>query len=472
MSAFAAITRQGARLRLVALVVALVVLAAHFAITLGRREALDAPVAAVDVALAVLLLAAVYAHLHSLMRERRRLALATLLLDLASEPRRIREAAAVALTALVAAGLADAGLIALVDAGGPELRPLVASGYPAGWVDGAPDVPLGDDSPVPTLRRVREAHPWVDPLLPALGRRPWLATVPLLGGEEVIGVLALAATRAGALRDPALLELTSRPLAAILHQAELYEAAYARERELEDQAQRHREFLAAIAHEVRTPLTSIHAFADLITAEGADDAAGGHGELMTSLTRGVDWLTSLINDLLELGRPDADILRFDPAPVDVCEALRVAETVLRPAFMLREQSLRLELPEHAVYATADRRHLEQVMLNLLSNANRHTPMGGEIVVRTAMPASGEVRIEVDDSGPGVDPADRKRIFESYYRVRRAGAAEVPGSGLGLAVARRLTQLQGGRIWVEDVPGGGARFCVALRAAANGPASAG
>ena len=174
-------------------------------------------------------------------------------------------------------------------------------------------------------------------------------------------------------------------------------------------------------------------------------------------------LGELVNDLIDLGRgAEAQPLRV--APLDVRSALRSAESVLRPAVMLRGQSLALELPERPLTALADPGALEQVVMNLLSNANRHTPPGGSIVVRAAE-VGARVRLEIEDSGPGVLPADRARIFEPYYRVERRGVAPVPGSGLGLAVARRLAELQGGRVWVTEArSGSGACFCVELDAA--------
>ena len=146
------------------------------------------------------------------------------------------------------------------------------------------------------------------------------------------------------------------------------------------------------------------------------------------------------------------------------EALRGAETILRPAFMARDQALTLETPDLPIRAIGDVRALEQVMLNLLSNANRFTPARGAVTVRVA-DREGRVRIEVQDSGPGIDPRDRQQVFDAFYRVHRAGAPEVPGSGLGLAVARRQTEMMGGRIWVQAVEGGpGSVFCVELMGA--------
>jgi len=469
VSVLARVRLRAARLRLAVLVVALSAASAHLAITLARDQELDLAIVAVDGGLAVLLLAATYAHLRALTRERQRHAFAMTLIDLTLQPRHVHDAAGRALMLIIESGLAETGLIAIAETGAPEMEPIAASGYPEGWVDTAPALPLPARDADPSLaRHRREPHPWVDPLLVPLGARPWIATVPLVSHDEPIGLVLLAARRPGAMADRAMLRLVQAPLVAALHHGELFEATYQRERDLEDQATRHREFLAAMAHEVRTPLSSIRAFVDLLTIDGvavAGAPGGPRSELVGSLTRGVERLSQLINDLLDVGEVHDSALRVTPALIDVGETLRLAETVLRPAFMLREQSLSLELPETPMYAVADRRHLEQVMLNLLSNANRHTPKCGRIAVRAGPGESGYARIEVEDSGPGIEPTDRRRIFEPYYRVQRPGARSVPGSGLGLAVARRLTQLQGGRIWVEDAPDGGARFCVELRAAA-------
>ena len=224
-----------------------------------------------------------------------------------------------------------------------------------------------------------------------------------------------------------------------------------------------REFLYAIAHELRTPLTSIQAFADLLSERPVPEP-----QLVESLASGVERLGTLVDDLLELGRSEQRSERLELVALDVLAVLRRAEAILRPAFVERGQSLTMELLPPPVLARADAATLEQLLLNVLSNANRHTPRGGDVAVRVTQ--TGElVRIEVQDSGPGIAVEDRERIFEPFYRVQRPGVPPVPGSGLGLAIARRCAELQGGRIAVDDAPGGGSLFRIEL---AFAPATAG
>jgi signal transduction histidine kinase len=310
---------------------------------------------------------------------------------------------------------------------------------------------------------------WLLGLELSVGRNPWVARIPIVRGDEALGQLLLASPKPGALRDRALLQTLGTILAAALDHGRQYQVAFERTRDLEEQNARRREFLYAIAHELRSPLTSIQAFAELLNTDRSL-VQRDNELLLSSLARGVDRLATFVNDLLDLGRVESG-LRVRIGTIDVCEGLRGVETMLRPAFMAREQALTIDLPDGQLVAMGDERAMEQVMLNLLSNANRFTPSRGAVTVR-ASEADGRIRVEVHDSGPGIEAQDRHRIFEPFYRVQRSGAPEVPGSGLGLAVARRLTELQGGRIWVEGGENGvGSCFMVELPGAVATPTAA-
>lgn len=434
------------------------------------RPALVIIIGAIDIALAGALILLVAIHLHRLTRERSRNAIIELLVDALSVPSTLEDAGRIALTTLTESRVAGAGVVAALSSDaepGGTLIPLATTGGRRGW-EPAPASASAIPSALTTGREAVTDDPWLLGLESTIGRRPWVARIPIARGDEVLGLLLLASRKRGWradqgwLRDRALLQTAGTLLAAALDHGRQYQVASERTRDLEEQNARRREFLYAIAHELRSPLTSIQAFAELLTTDRM--LVDGNSELLiASLSRGVDRLASFVNDLLDLGRVEEAGLQVTTSVIDVTEALRSAETILRPSFMSRDQALTLDLPDEPLLAIADARALEQVMLNLLSNANRFTPSQGAVGVRASI-EGGRVRIQVQDSGPGIDPIDRVRIFDAFYRVHRAGAHEVPGSGLGLAVARRLTEMQGGRIWVEAGDPIGSRFCIELPAA--------
>ncbi|MDA0302485.1 MAG: ATP-binding protein [Chloroflexi bacterium] len=456
--------RSGVLLWVLALLGGILLAGIHLAITyavLGRIEPL---LVVADAALLVIVMAPTAWYISSVTDERQRHAAQVVLLDVLAEPRNIGDAARGALAALVRHQLADAGLIALTDEQGDSQRVLAAIGYPEGWAKGAPLV-RHIAGPTPTIRRDRgEVHPWVAPLGATLGKRPWVARIPITSNGDLIGLLLLVSRRGGALRDEVVLATIAAQVGAALDHAALYEASYQRERDLEGLDQRRREFLGALSHEIRTPLMSIQAFADLLRMDN-ESMDSGADELVSSLTYGVERLNSLVTDLIDLGRSGGQEFEVRLGEVDAVEALRNAEAMMRPALMLCEQHVVGDVPEAPLYAIADPHRLEQVILPILSNANRHAPPNGDIILRAVRTPEGRVRIEVRDFGTGIAREDRDRIFEAYYRVRGPGGESVPGSGLGLAIARRLIEAQGGRIWVESCEDGpGARFCMELRAA--------
>ena len=454
--------RSGTVLGVVALLSGLLLAAVHLAVTAAILGSIDQRLLLADLGILALVLVLAAWYIGSLTDERQRHAAQVVLLDVVAEPRNIGDAARSALTALVRHGLADAGVIALTDEHGESLRVLAAVGYPEGWARAAAVVPP-DLRRVSSIARDAEAHPWVRPLGERFGRRPSVARIPIISNDDTIGLLLLVARKGGALRDASVRATIAAQVGAALDHAALYEASYQREKELERQDQRRRDFMSELSHEIRTPLMSIQAFADLLRMDN-DSMDSAADDLVSALSFGVDRLNRLVTDLIDLGRSGGQEFEVHIGDIDVRDALEAAESLLRPAFLIREQTVTSELPETAVRAIADPHRLEQVILTVLSNANRHAPAASEIVLSVARTEDGRVRIDIRDHGTGIAREDRERIFEPYYRVRGPGGDSVPGSGLGLAVARRLIEAQGGRIWVEDCDdGAGARFCIEVRA---------
>ena len=337
-------------------------------------------VACVDIALTSLLLFMLATHLHFLNRERRRNAIIEMAVDALSVPASIDVAANTALNVLIGSGVARAGIVAVVhtdEDGSQRLHPVALAGTRVNWT---PEAIAAEHLDRTSVQRQRVAeHPWLTGMQDQAGQRPWVLRAPLTRGDEELGVLLLASKGKGWLGDARLIRTASASLAAALDHGRQYQAAFERTRDLEDQNARRREFLYAIAHELRSPLTSIQAFAELLETDRTL-IDSDNDLLLSSLSRGVDRLATFVNDLLDLGRVESG-LRVTVGTMDVTEALRGAETMLRPSFMSREQALSLEIPEEPLRAIGDERALEQVMLNLLSNANRFTPARGSVTVR-------------------------------------------------------------------------------------------
>jgi two-component system phosphate regulon sensor histidine kinase PhoR len=221
-----------------------------------------------------------------------------------------------------------------------------------------------------------------------------------------------------------------------------------------------RDFVANVSHELRTPLTAIRGFAE--TLRGSEVPPEQRRQYLDVILRHADRLTALIEDLLELSRIEGGTRELALEPTDVAVVARSVMQDLKPRLDARR--LRGELRvEPAPRALADRRGLEQVLLNLLDNAIKYTEPGGRIEISVSGSPAG-VRIDVADTGMGIPEADRARIFERFYRVEKARSRDLGGTGLGLAIVKHLVQAQDGEVFVTSLEGQGSTFSVRLPAA--------
>jgi two-component system phosphate regulon sensor histidine kinase PhoR len=221
-----------------------------------------------------------------------------------------------------------------------------------------------------------------------------------------------------------------------------------------------RDFVANASHELKTPLTAIRGFAErLADAELPDTAAKQAVETILGNARR---LGAIVDDLLELSRIESGSVPVRAETVAVGELLARLLRDLDPR--LRAGELEVEVDAAPLRVRGDRRGLEHVLANLLDNAIKYTPPGGEIVVRVLAPAPDRVRIEVEDTGPGIPRKDLPRIFERFYRVDPGRSRQQGGTGLGLAIAKHWLQAMGGQITVESQLGHGTCFRIDLPAA--------
>ena len=222
-----------------------------------------------------------------------------------------------------------------------------------------------------------------------------------------------------------------------------------------DVEQRRRELISDLTHELRTPLTVMRGYLE----ELADGRIEGSPELYLRLIRETRRLERLIHDLQELSKAEAGYLSINPQPLNLAPLLN--SLVTRFADQLLEEGPRLELkyPKDIPLVLADRDRTEQILVNLLGNAVRYTEKGAIIVEATK--ANRQVWISVKDTGIGIAEQDLPFLFERFWRADPSRASHSGGTGIGLAIARRLVELQGGQIEVESKLGRGStfRFCL-------------
>ena len=183
-------------------------------------------------------------------------------------------------------------------------------------------------------------------------------------------------------------------------------------------------------------------------------------EYLDDILSSANHLLSLINDILDISKVEAGQVELEVATFSLREALERGIVMVREKAMKTGIQLDLELDASVDLIQGDERRIRQVVFNLLSNAVKFTPEGGRIDVSTAR-EDGEVRIAVRDTGPGIASADQELIFEEFHQARSGDGERPEGTGLGLALSKKLVQLHGGRIWVESEVGKGSTFIFTL-----------
>lgn len=234
----------------------------------------------------------------------------------------------------------------------------------------------------------------------------------------------------------------------------------ARLRRLTEALQRANDFkqtmLRATSHEVRTPLTLIGGVAATLKGRGEQLDAEERRQLVDSLETNAVRLERLLNDLLDVDRLERGALEAR-TPVEVDLARLVGDVLTEQATPAHTVETRLE----PVTAVVDAGQVERVVDNLIVNALRHTPVGSTIRATVREGAGGEAELLVEDDGPGIPDKYKGAVFEAFVQGPDQADSASPGTGLGLSLVEHFVRVNGGHVWVEDAPGGGARFCVRL-----------
>ncbi len=230
--------------------------------------------------------------------------------------------------------------------------------------------------------------------------------------------------------------------------SELADAANAMIVKLRDEEKARRDLVAAVSHDLRTPITSLRLLADAV-GDGVVDGDTRRAYL-DRMTIHIDALSALIDDLFELSRLEAGDIGWSLERVPLDELVGETVEAMRVQAERKGVAVVAELPPQLVPARANPEKLQRVLFNLIQNAIRHTPADGSVVVR-AEPVDGRIEVEVRDTGEGIAPDERDHVFTAFYRgdASRTNA----GAGLGLAVSRAIIEAHGGRIWLADAPVG-------------------
>jgi signal transduction histidine kinase len=246
-----------------------------------------------------------------------------------------------------------------------------------------------------------------------------------------------------------------------------------REKERAEEANRAKSlFLATMSHELRTPLNAIIGFAELVYDELAGPLTPTQkSHLGDVLDSGRDLLT-LINDILDVAAIEAGKVRLEPEATPLASIVSHVLELHRPLASERDVRLEMSLPDDLPDLWVDPKRLTQILNNLVSNAIKFSP-GGKGTVRISAVVVGErVAISVKDDGIGIPAEELHRLFREFERIQTPGASKVQGTGLGLALTKKLVELHGGLISIESAPGRGSKFTVSLPARAAPVVSAG
>jgi two-component system phosphate regulon sensor histidine kinase PhoR len=221
------------------------------------------------------------------------------------------------------------------------------------------------------------------------------------------------------------------------------------------------EFVSAVSHDLRSPLTSIKGFADLLPAAGSLNEQQVY--FLGKIRHGVGTIAELVTDLLDLGRIEAEV-RMDMEPCNLGVIVEKAMVGQQGHAELKQQTLEMQIAPDLPLVQGNPLRLGQVVSNLIGNAIKYTPERGHISLSVIV-EGGQVVVTVEDDGIGIPQGDLAHIFDKFYRVKSPETDDIVGSGLGLSIVKSIVEKHQGRVWVRSQIGVGSAFIFVLPAAA-------
>lgn len=225
------------------------------------------------------------------------------------------------------------------------------------------------------------------------------------------------------------------------------------------------EFVSTVSHELRTPLTSIKGYVDLILDGDAGEINEIQQEFLSIVKENSDRLVELINDMLDISRIESGRIHLKVEPQYLPDLITGAVDTFRAVLSQSDRDIKTDVPADLQPVAADSDRVRQVLINLISNALKYSPRGGDVTV-AAQEVDGKVKVSVTDQGLGISEEDQRLLFTKFYRVDSAITREIGGTGLGLSICKSIIELLGGEIGVDSELGEGSTFWFTLPVASE------
>ena len=220
------------------------------------------------------------------------------------------------------------------------------------------------------------------------------------------------------------------------------------------------EVLSFVAHELKNPLSSIRGYTDLLLSSAVGELNPQQRQFLTTIQANIRRMSELITDLSDVSLVDSDRLKLDLAPIPIPSLVDEVTQLLLPQLDEKNLLFCTDIQSDLPIVHSDKKRISQILINLIGNAAKYTPPGGRIdfVIRN-ITTNGRnfCQFSVKDSGIGIKETDKNRIFQQYFRAEDAQSREIPGTGLGLYITKRLTEVLGGEIWFESEFNKGSTF---------------
>jgi signal transduction histidine kinase/ActR/RegA family two-component response regulator len=303
----------------------------------------------------------------------------------------------------------------------------------------------------------------LDPHLQTLYDDGWrsVLAVPMSRQDRMVGALVIRRKTPGTFSADTLelLETFASQSALTILNARLFQELEVRSSELAVVSRHKSEFLASMSHELRTPLNAVIGFSEVLLDRMFGDINDRQEEYLRDIRSSGLHLLELLNEILDLSKVEAGRMELEPAVFPVRDALEYTLSLVRERAVQHDVTLDLDVAPDVREVLADPLRFKQVVLNLLSNAVKFTPDHGRVTLAASVEDDG-LHVTVTDTGVGIPPEDRERIFESFQQGGR-GTTREEGTGLGLTLTRRIVELFGGRLWLDTTVGAGSTFGFSL-----------